>query len=152
MGLLARTVNASMVASVRLAAENEELVAALREKSTQLEATFESVNQGVAVFDRDGRLATWNPRHRELHGYPERLYRRGVAIGEFLRHDRQQSGAADADGHAAGGAGPLRAAWRGRPRARGRAHPNAGRRLRQHLDRHHRAQARGGPDPASRPA
>jgi len=100
MGLLARTVNASMVASVRLAAENEELVAALREKSTQLEATFDSVNQGVAVFDRDGRLATWNPRHRELHGYPERLYRRGVAIGEFLRHDRQQSGAADGEGHA----------------------------------------------------
>ena len=51
---------------------------ALREKSAQLEATFEHVNQGVAVFDRDGRLATWNPRHRELHGYPPELYRRGV--------------------------------------------------------------------------
>ncbi len=100
MGLLARTVNHSMVAAVRLAAENEELVDALREKSTQLEATFESVNQGVAVFDRDGRLATWNPRHRELHGYPESLYRRGVALAEFLRHDRQQSGAADGDASA----------------------------------------------------
>lgn len=88
MGLLARTVNASMVAAVRLAAENEALVAALREKSAQLEATFENVNQGVAVFDNDGRLATWNPRHRELHGYPAELYRRGVEIGEFLRHDR----------------------------------------------------------------
>jgi PAS domain-containing protein len=69
MGLLARTDNASMVAAVRLAAENEALVAALREKSAQLEATFENVNQGVAVFDREGLLETWNPRHRALHGY-----------------------------------------------------------------------------------
>ena len=94
MGLLAKTVNASMIAAVRLAAENEELVAALREKTAQLEATFDNVNQGVAVFDREGRLATWNPRHRELHGYPADLYRRGVAIGEFLRHGGQTAMAA----------------------------------------------------------
>ena len=95
MGLLARTVNASMVAAVRLAAENEDLVAALREKSAQLEATFDTVNQGVAVFDQQGRLATWNPRHRELHGYPAELYRRGVDIGEFLRHDGRRVVAGD---------------------------------------------------------
>ncbi len=87
MGVLGRTVSASLVASVRLAVENADLVAALRDKSAQLEATFDHIHQGVAVFDREGRLATWNPRHRELHGYPPDLYRRGAHVSRFLRHD-----------------------------------------------------------------
>ncbi len=92
MGVLGRTVSASLVASVRLAVENQDLVTALRDKSAQLEATFEHVHQGVAVFDRDGRLVTWNPRHRELHGYPPEFYRRGMHISEFLRHDLASAG------------------------------------------------------------
>jgi diguanylate cyclase (GGDEF)-like protein len=108
MGLLGRTVNASMVAAVRLAAENEALVAALREKSAQLEATFDNVNQGVAVFDREGLLETWNPRHRALHGYPAELYRRGVAIGEFVRHDRQNGTPAGAPPEGLGPTAPVR--------------------------------------------
>jgi diguanylate cyclase (GGDEF)-like protein/PAS domain S-box-containing protein len=92
MGVLGRTVSASLVASVRLALENQDLVAALRDKSAQLEATFDHIHQGVAVFDRDGRLATWNPRHRELHGYPPDLYRRGAHFSGFLRHDLTRLG------------------------------------------------------------
>jgi PAS domain S-box-containing protein len=91
VALLARTVNASLITSVRLAIENEELVGALREKSAQLEATFDHVHQGVAVFDHDGRLVTWNPRHRELHGYPEELYCRGTLLAEFVRLDLRRS-------------------------------------------------------------
>ncbi|MGH7230781.1 MAG: PAS-domain containing protein, partial [Nitrospiraceae bacterium] len=92
VALLARTVNASLITSVRLAIENEELVGALREKSAQLEATFDHVHQGVAVFDHDGRLVTWNPRHRELHGYPQEFYRRGTLLTEFVRRDLRCSG------------------------------------------------------------
>ena len=109
MGVLGRTVSASLIASVRLAAENQDLVAALQEKSSQLEATFDHVNQGVAVFDRDGRLATWNPRHRELHGYPAQLYRRGTHMRDFLRHDLVRPGGGPRDG-----AGDLRLRRRGR--------------------------------------
>ena len=98
MGFLGRGVSASLIASVRLAAENQDLVAALQEKSAQLEATFDHVNQGVAVFDHDGRLATWNPRHRELHGYPAQLYRRGTHLRDFLRHDLAQAGGSQRDG------------------------------------------------------
>jgi diguanylate cyclase (GGDEF)-like protein/PAS domain S-box-containing protein len=92
VALLGRTVNASLITSVRLAVENEELVGALREKSAQLEATFNHVHQGVAVFDRHGRLVTWNPRHRALHGYPEDFYRRGTLLAEFVRRDLRRSG------------------------------------------------------------
>jgi diguanylate cyclase (GGDEF)-like protein/PAS domain S-box-containing protein len=98
MGVLGRTVSASLVASVRLAVENEDLLRALRDKSAQLEATFDHIHQGVAVFDREGRLATWNPRHRELHGYPPDLYRRGVQLSRFLRHDLARVGQAGATG------------------------------------------------------
>ncbi|HSA81339.1 MAG TPA: EAL domain-containing protein [Geminicoccaceae bacterium] len=100
MGVLGRNVSASLSASVRLAAENQDLVSALQEKSAQLEATFDHVNQGVAVFDRDGRLVTWNPHHRELHGYPAELYRRGTHLKEFLRHDLARDTAGHRDGSA----------------------------------------------------
>jgi diguanylate cyclase (GGDEF)-like protein len=73
MGWLGRSFNGYLQQSVRLAGENERLLVALRqkttelqEKSSQLEVTFEHVNQGVAVFDCDHRLITCNRRHREL--------------------------------------------------------------------------------------
>ncbi|MGH6944960.1 MAG: putative bifunctional diguanylate cyclase/phosphodiesterase, partial [Geminicoccaceae bacterium] len=95
---MARVVNASLITSTRLAAENQDLVGALSEKSAQLEATFNHVNQGVAVFERASRLVTWNPRHRELHGYPLELYRAGTPLLDFLRHDlsRDHGGARSA--------------------------------------------------------
>jgi diguanylate cyclase (GGDEF)-like protein len=92
MAILGRTVSGSLVDSVRLAVENQDLAVALQQKSAQLEATFDHINQGVAVFERDGRLATWNPRHRELHGYPSHLYRRGAQLKDFLRHDLARAG------------------------------------------------------------
>jgi len=81
----------SLVSSVHLAAVNERLITQLREKSSQLQATFDHVNQGVAVFDHQGRLLTWNPRHRELHGYPIHLYRPGTHLRQFLDQDLARS-------------------------------------------------------------
>ncbi|MGI9416731.1 MAG: diguanylate cyclase domain-containing protein [Geminicoccaceae bacterium] len=85
--VLARPMSQSLVSSVHLAAMNDRLIAQLKEKSSQLQATFDHVNQGVAVFDRLGRLLTWNPRHRELHGYPIHLYRPGTHLRQFLDQD-----------------------------------------------------------------
>ena len=84
---LARPMCQSLVSSVHLASMNDRLITQLREKSSQLQATFDHVNQGVAVFDHTGRLLTWNPRHRELHGYPIHLYRPGTHLRQFLDHD-----------------------------------------------------------------
>ena len=73
IGWLGRSFNGYLRQSVRLAGENEHLLTALRqktnevqEKSSQLEVTFEHINQGVAVFDQEHRLITCNRRHREL--------------------------------------------------------------------------------------
>ncbi|MGI9509328.1 MAG: diguanylate cyclase domain-containing protein [Geminicoccaceae bacterium] len=84
---LARPMSQSLVSSVHLAAMNDRLIDQLKEKSSQLQATFDHVNQGVAVFDHLGRLLTWNPRHRELHGYPIHLYRPGTHLRQFLDQD-----------------------------------------------------------------
>lgn len=89
--LLARPMSQSLVSSVYLAAMNERLIAQLKEKSSQLQATFDHVNQGVAVFDHLGRLLTWNPRHRELHGYSIHLYRPGTHLRQFLDQDLARS-------------------------------------------------------------
>ena len=78
IGWLGRSYNGYLKDSVRLASENERLVTALREKSeefeeksSQLEATFEHINQGVAVFDGNDRLVTCNRRYRELCTLPQ---------------------------------------------------------------------------------
>ncbi|MDH3662520.1 MAG: EAL domain-containing protein, partial [Alphaproteobacteria bacterium] len=88
MGWLGRSYNGYLRQSVRLAGENERLLAALRqktnelqEKSSQLEVTFEHVNQGVAVFDRDHHLITCNRRHRELLDDTTRAFMPGAETG-----------------------------------------------------------------------
>ncbi len=85
--VLARPMSVSLVSSVHLASINDRLIRQLKEKSSQLQATFDHINQGVAVFDHFGRLLTWNPRHRELHGYPIHLYRPGTHLRQFLEQD-----------------------------------------------------------------
>ncbi len=89
VGLIAlgRSMTQAMIDSISLMAVNEKLITQLREKSSQLQATFDHVNQGVAVFDHLSRLLTWNPRHRELHGYPIHLYRPGTHLRQFLDED-----------------------------------------------------------------
>ncbi len=92
VGLIAlgRSMTQAMTANISLMAVNEKLISQLREKSSQLQATFDHVNQGVAVFDHLSRLITWNPRHRELHGYPIHLYRPGTHLRQFLDEDLER--------------------------------------------------------------
>ena len=84
---LARSTSQALASSISVMQENEQLIGQLRAKSSQLQATFDHINQGVAVFDHLSRLITWNPRHRELHGYPVHLYRPGTHIRQFLEQD-----------------------------------------------------------------
>ncbi|MBG6079201.1 PAS domain S-box-containing protein [Rubrivivax gelatinosus] len=57
----------------------------LEEKSRLLEATLESLPQGVLTLDEQGRTAAWNRRLVELTGVPEDLLRRRATLGEFVR-------------------------------------------------------------------
>lgn len=73
--------------------------AALAEKSAMLQATLESMAQGVALFASDGRLELINPRAIELLGLPADLVARRPTLQELLDHMRARGefdGAPDA--------------------------------------------------------
>ena len=70
----------TLAAQGAAALENAELLAVTRhreaelaEKSIVLEATLESMGQGLAAFDADLRLTAWNTRLLELLDYPPGL-------------------------------------------------------------------------------
>lgn len=62
----------------------------LAEKSELLQATLESLSQGVAVFDRHLRLVVWNQRYVDLHHFPPGLIREGTHYSTALRLNAQR--------------------------------------------------------------
>lgn len=87
IGYLGRGLGASYRTVVRLGLERGDLVGHLRRRSAQLEATIESIEGGVAVFEDDGGLLIWNARHAELRDDPPELLSQGMPITAFLRRD-----------------------------------------------------------------
>ncbi len=79
------------------ALENAELLevtrrreAELAEKSAVLEATLESMGQGLMAFDGDLRLAAWNSRALEILQVPDGLARVGRPFAEMVRLGAQR--------------------------------------------------------------
>ena len=52
-----------------------------------LAATFENVDAGISVVDRDLKLVAWNSRYEELFQYPPGLVRVGVPVADLIRHN-----------------------------------------------------------------
>lgn len=71
----------------------------LAEKSELLQATLESLSQGVAVFNRHLRLVAWNQRYVDLHRFSAGLIREGTHYSDVLRHnaERGEYGPGDPD-------------------------------------------------------
>ena len=122
----------------------------LAEKSVLLQSTLDNLAQGVSVFDRHGKLVAWNDRFVDLLELPDWLVRRGASLDDYMQF-RSERGDYGRDArtrrwHSMRSAGTSRRraeqSARQRHRPRGAARPDAGRRLRHHLHRHHRAQAR----------
>ena len=62
----------------------------LRQKTDVLETTLESVDQGIAMFDRDFRLIAANRRHYMLLGFPEAEFPLGTPFESFLRYNAER--------------------------------------------------------------
>lgn len=60
--------------------ERDRLARELSEKTKLLEATFDSMNDGLAVFDAEGRAVAWNPQYLSIYGLSE------AAAGETPGH------------------------------------------------------------------
>lgn len=74
--------------SVRCAAEREllEQTEVLQQTTRILEATFDSIEQGVLVLDSDLRLLVWSSRFAEIMEPNPKFLRRGVSIQELIGH------------------------------------------------------------------
>ncbi|MGS2724881.1 hybrid sensor histidine kinase/response regulator [Porticoccus sp. GXU_MW_L64] len=55
-----------------------------------LQATVETVSQGIMVVDRELRVIAWNHRYQELFDYPPRLLYVGCPIREVYRYNAEQ--------------------------------------------------------------
>jgi len=61
------------------------------EKSRALEITFAHMNQGVSVFDKDGKLTTWNDNYAQLYEMNADDLYKGVFLLDLLRLQKGQS-------------------------------------------------------------
>ena len=57
---------------------------ALRTSAQMLAATIQSIEDGIAVFDRDRRLQHWNRAYMEMWEFPENFLHSGVRMDEML--------------------------------------------------------------------
>ncbi len=77
-------------ASVLLARSNAALARTEAERAHQaaiLQATLDSIRDGLAVFESDGTLAVWNAAFFELLDFPLALARAGTPLAEFRAID-----------------------------------------------------------------
>ena len=65
------------------------------EKSRALEITFAHMNQGVSVFDKDGKLTTWNDHYAHLYEMKTESLYKGVCLLDLLH---LQTGKSNFDG------------------------------------------------------
>jgi diguanylate cyclase (GGDEF)-like protein/PAS domain S-box-containing protein len=64
--------------------------AALRHHSLMVEKMFETMDEGVSVFDADLRLVTANRRFREMFNLPEALCQPGTLFADLARHNAER--------------------------------------------------------------
>ncbi|MCH9051642.1 MAG: PAS-domain containing protein [Proteobacteria bacterium] len=58
---------------------------ALAEQSMLLETTFESISQGIVVYNKDLKVTAFNHKYEELCGYPPGLLRLGTSFEDIVR-------------------------------------------------------------------
>ncbi len=62
----------------------------IAEKSAVLERTFESISQGITVFDADLKLIAFNQRYLDIRGYPEGFFHLGQSHEKIVRFNAER--------------------------------------------------------------
>jgi signal transduction histidine kinase/CheY-like chemotaxis protein len=58
-----------------------------RSRANQMREILENVNAGIAVFDSDLHLLSWNNKYLQLNSYPESLILPGRALSEIINYN-----------------------------------------------------------------
>lgn len=74
----------AMVSNVTDLTDIRAAEAAAKEASIRLRDAIESLDQGLALFDRDDRLVAWNRRYEELNAHVIDVLRTGASYPEML--------------------------------------------------------------------
>jgi Na+/proline symporter/signal transduction histidine kinase len=79
----------------------DEASQAIRFNQGLLQATLESVSQGISVVDTDMRLVAWNRRYEEIFDYPPGLLYVGCPIADLIRCNAEhgECGPGDVEAH-----------------------------------------------------
>ena len=72
-------------------------IADLTGSESQLRATLENMHQGVAMYDADYKLVTWNERFREYLDMPDEFFSREHGFIDYLRYNAARGDFGDAD-------------------------------------------------------
>ena len=70
-------------------AERMEREKLLDSQARMIRATLDHLDQGVAIFDEQGRLVGWNERLRQLTGMPSAVWQLGMSFARIAEHLRQ---------------------------------------------------------------
>ncbi len=72
-------------------------IAELSRSEAQLRVTFENMRQGVAMYDADYKLVTWNQRFREYLDMPDEFFSREQSFVDYLRYNAERGDFGDQD-------------------------------------------------------
>ncbi|HEY3917426.1 MAG TPA: PAS-domain containing protein [Stellaceae bacterium] len=96
IGGLARTIARGREHHEKVIADQNTEIA---QREASLRATFDNMLQGVAMYDADYKLVTWNTRFRELLDLPDSFFEEGHTFIDYLRYvgERGEFGNVDLD-------------------------------------------------------